>query len=145
MSKVQENDRVRITYSGALKCGIVFDSVYEESPYDFTLGVGSALLGLEKQIIGMKEGESKSLFIKPEEGFGEHRRDLVIKVNRSEISFNGDPTLGMTFQVPSTDGAKIWVEIVGLDKKTIEFDANHTLAGRELVYNVTLIKILSKD
>jgi len=145
MPKVKENDTVSVIYKGSLVCGIVFDFIHEEKPFEFTLGMGITISGFEKALIGMEEGTSKKVKIVPEDAFGNHSKDLIITMDRSQICFKGEPKLGMMFHVPNNNINNTYVEIIEIHEDIIKFDANHTLAGKCLIYEITLLKIISKD
>ena len=81
---VEMGDTVQVDYTGKLPDGTVFDTsdpevavsagVYQEGrPYQpLTVGVGAhnVIKGFEDGLLGMKEGESKTLSIAPEDGYG---------------------------------------------------------------------------
>ena len=142
-ARVKERDCVRVKYTGSLFCGIIFDFVHEDKPLEFSLGMGVVVAGFEKALIGMEAGEKKQVNVSPEDAFGEHRADLIVKIERSQLTFKGMPTLGMMFQIRSQNGEKAYIEIVDIDDDAVTFDANHILAGRELIYKIELLEIVA--
>jgi len=86
----KEGDTVALKYTGRLEDGTVFDSNVDPSfghtdPLEFTLGAGQMIPGFEKQVLGMKVGEKKTLTIPPEEAYGEMGRPPVIPPNATLI------------------------------------------------------------
>jgi len=148
MQKVKEGDYVTITYEGTLQSGEVFESATEESPFEFTLGQQSVFPSFESGIIGMKQGETKSIKVGPEEAYGLRRDDLVQTLNRKAFGDQNEPQPGMvvgmtmekdgqTHQVPA-----MIMEVNG-DQVTVDY--NHPLAGQELLYKITLITIAEAE
>ena len=82
----QAGDMVAMGYTGKLEDGTVFDSNLDPKfghvqPFIFTLGAGQVIPGWDKAIVGMKEGEKKTLVVPPEEAYGEEGIPGVIPPN----------------------------------------------------------------
>lgn len=72
MQTAKVGDTVLVHYTGKLQDGTVFDSsVSRGVPFSFTLGENRVIQGWEQGILGMTEGEKKTLTIPPELGYGE--------------------------------------------------------------------------
>ena len=88
--EAKAGDAVAMNYTGRLEDGTVFDSNIDPNfghtdPLEFTLGAGQMIPGFEKQVLGMKIGEKKTLTIPPEEAYGEMGRPPVIPPNATLI------------------------------------------------------------
>ncbi len=82
----QAGDIVSMNYTGSLTDGKVFDSnVLPEfnhvEPFQFILGAGQVITGWDKNIVGMKIGEKKTLEISPEDAYGANGIPGVIPPN----------------------------------------------------------------
>jgi FKBP-type peptidyl-prolyl cis-trans isomerase len=77
VAQAKMNDIVALHYTGSFTDGAVFDSSVDREPFEFTIGRGMVIPGLENGIVGMNEGESKTLTIPAEEAYGLHRKDLL--------------------------------------------------------------------
>ena len=82
----QAGDIVSMNYTGSLTDGKVFDSdVLPEfnhvEPFQFILGAGQVIPGWDKNIVGMKIGEKKTLEISPEDAYGANGIPGVIPPN----------------------------------------------------------------
>ncbi len=84
MARVKEGDTIVIQYIGRLEDGTVFDSTEGKNPLEFTVGEGEVVPGLEKGVIGMAPGESKSIVIPAEDGYGPHLKERVCELTKSE-------------------------------------------------------------
>ena len=142
MSKVKSGDTVKIHYTGKLEDGKVFDDSRERQPFNFVVGDGQVLPGIEKGVIGMETGDKKSIEIPAENAFGPRRKELVIEVAKSELPDQITPTLGQRLQMSQPDGGNIELIITDMNEETITLDANHPLAGQTLFFDLELVEIV---
>jgi FKBP-type peptidyl-prolyl cis-trans isomerase 2 len=141
MSQVKKGDKVKIHYTGKLKDGSTFDSSEGREPLEFTVGGNMVVPGFENGIIGMKKGENKTISISPEEAYGEHNAEQVSVVERTDLPEDMEPEVGMALQATGQDGSVIPVAITEVNDKTVTVDANHPLAGKELIFDLELVEI----
>jgi peptidylprolyl isomerase len=74
--KIQQGNKVKAHYEGTLEDGTIFDSSYQrENPITFQAGVGQMIPGFDNAVLGMEVGEKKTVTIKSEEAYGEHKPD----------------------------------------------------------------------
>ncbi len=142
--EVKKGDTVKIHYTARLKDGEVFESSKGHVPFQFTVGEGSVIPGLEKAIIGMKVGETKTIEVPPEEGFGPRREDLIFKVERNTIPSDINPFIGQNLQMRHPDGGIVNLVVTDMDDETITLDANHPLAGNTIIFDVELVEIVAQ-
>jgi peptidylprolyl isomerase len=143
MAQARSGDSVIVHYRGTLEGGTVFSSTYEEDePFEFTIGEGSALPSFENAVIGMSEGDKKSISILPEDAYGQHRRELVFTANRTEMPADMELEVGKRLRVRSRDGTMLLVTIAHITEDSVILDANDPLAGQTLKFEIELVKIL---
>ncbi|RMG71787.1 MAG: peptidylprolyl isomerase [Nitrospirae bacterium] len=142
MAQAKSGDRVRVHYSGFLEDGTVFDSSLDRDPLEFTLGEGMVIKGFEDAVMGMNEGESKTISIPSEEAYGPYREDLVAVVERRMVPPDIDPKVGLVLQLRTPDGQVTDVVVTDVTDETITIDANHPLAGKDLIFEIKLMEIL---
>jgi peptidylprolyl isomerase len=143
MAQAKVGDRVKVHYTGFLEDGSIFDSSLDGEPFELTLGEGAVIKGFEDAIVGMNEGESKTVSIPPEDAYGPYREDLVIVLDRAEVSLGFEPIVNMPLKLQSPDGKVFNVFVKSVTPDTIELDANHPLAGKELIFEIKLIEIVA--
>ena len=141
MGKVKANDTVRVHYTGKLIDGQVFDSSLERDPLEVTLGQGSLIPGFEKGLINMEVDENKTITIPKEEAYGEVRKELFQKVNKSDLPEEIKPEIGMGLVATNPDGSEQQLRVVEVEEEHIVIDANHPLAGHDLTFELTLVEI----
>jgi peptidylprolyl isomerase len=142
MAVVKKGDTVRIHYKGKLEDGTAFDSTEGGASLEFTVGKGEFLSGLENGVIGMETGTSKTLFIPAEEGYGLHRKDRVFEYDRKKLPEGFQPVEGQQMQMYRADGLPVSVTLVGVSESTVTMDCNHQLAGKNLIFDITLEEIV---
>lgn len=142
MLKAKLNDTVQVHYTVSLDDGNVFDSTEEREPFEFTIGKGMVIPGFEKGVIGMSEGETKTFKVSPQDGYGEYVEDLVVTIDKAFIPPHIKPEVGMVLRVHSPHGGIALVTVKEVKEDTVVLDANHPLAGKELTFNVRLLKIV---
>ncbi|WP_223477835.1 FKBP-type peptidyl-prolyl cis-trans isomerase [Oricola indica] len=141
MSEAQHGSKVHIHYTGKLTDGTVFDSSDGREPLEFELGAGQVIPGLDKAMRGMEVGQSKTVTIPSDEAYGPHHPEGVHVVERESLPPNVDTDLGSRLQASAQDGNVINLTVVAADDATVTLDANHPLAGRDLVFDVELVAV----
>lgn len=133
--------KVTLHFAVQLENGDIVDTNFEREPATFTVGDGNLLPGFEKALFGMYEGEHKTLVIKPEEGFGQRNPNNIQEIPRSQ--FNPELELKEGLMLSFADAQKM--ELPGVvqrfDEEVVVIDFNHPLAGRDILFEVAILKI----
>ena len=133
-------DRVRVTYVGRFADGTVFDSSEGNDPLEFTVGAGEVIAGFDQAVTGLVPGESRTVAIPPEQGYGLHLPEMMIDVGRSQIPEAHLLAVGNFLEVGTPDGARFEMRVVELTATTVKLDGNHPLAGKVLHFDVSLLE-----
>lgn len=141
MKKAKVGDNVKAHYTGKLDDGTVFDSSRDRGPLEFSIGQNQVIKGFEEAVVGMSEGESKTVTVASEEAYGAHREDLVITLQRSQIPANVELREGLHLQMRQQDGTVFNVMVSDLSDEQVTLDANHPLAGKDLTFEIELVEI----
>ena len=141
MDQVKNGDRVKIHYTGKLEDGNVFDSSQNRPPFDFVVGSGDVMPGIENGVIGMEVGDTKTIEILTEEAFGPRREELVAEVMKSELPSHITPEIGQRLQIRMPDDQNVTVTIHAMNEDTVTLDANHPLAAYTLLFDIELVEI----
>lgn len=141
MSKVKENDTVEVHYTGKLVNGQVFDSSLEREPLKVQLGQGQLIPGFEKALVNMAVNEKKTITIAKEEAYGEVHKELFQKVPKTALPQDMKPEVGMGLVGSNPDGKQQQFRIAEVQEDHIVVDANHPLAGQDLIFDLELISI----
>jgi FKBP-type peptidyl-prolyl cis-trans isomerase 2 len=135
-------DTVKVHYTGRLGNGTVFDSSIGRDPLQFTLGQGQMIQGFEQAIIGMAVGEHKTVSIPSAEAYGSYRDDLVVVMDRTNLPPDWKPEIGNQYYFTAPDGSLFQATVTEMTESTVTIDANHPLAGKDLIFDIELVEIV---
>jgi FKBP-type peptidyl-prolyl cis-trans isomerase SlyD len=116
----------------------MIDSSDENDPLQFIQGQGQIIPGLERELEGMKIGESKHVLVKAADGYGEYDPEQIVEMPKSDFpaDFALEPDMEVTFEDEDGSEHTAFVEEVSLE--TVTFNFNHPLAGNDLLFDVTV-------
>ena len=141
MSKVKENDTVRVHYTGKLSTGEIFDSSLEREPLEVQLGQGSLIPGFEQGLIDMVVAEKKTIEIPKEEAYGDVQKELFQEIAKEQLPAEIAPEIGMGLVAQGEDGSERQLIITEVRDNSIVVDANHPLAGQDLIFDLEIVEI----
>lgn len=145
MRRVQRGDRVQVVYTGWLGDETVFDSSIYSSLLLFTAGEGTVMPGLDQLVIGMSPGESKTEKIPSELAFGPYRHELSRRVAKAWVQAQDvKPKVDLGLEIRGTNGELVRMMITEVTDDRVTLNANHRLAGTDLVLQVELLAILDQ-
>jgi FKBP-type peptidyl-prolyl cis-trans isomerase 2 len=133
---VQDGDLIDVHYVGTLDDGSQFDSSRDRGvPFSFTVGTGQVIGGFDDAVRGGKVGDVNTVRIEPKDAYGEWSEDNVIEVPLNPEQ--DDVEVGETVYL--TNGQEVVVLEVTAD--TVKLDANHSLAGQALTFEIEILSI----
>ncbi len=144
MAQAKKGDTVKIHYTGKLNDGSVFDSSLNREPLEFTIGEGKIIPGIEQGVIGMIPGESKTINVLPDQAYGPHRPELVATIEKKEFPENMLLQEGKILQFSQPAGQVFRAKITRVTETDVTLDANHPLAGKDLIFDIELLEISGK-
>ena len=146
MAKAKSGDRVMVHYNGSLEDGTIFSSTYEEDePFEFTIGEESVLPSFQNAVIGMEEGEKRTISVPPEDGYGEHKTEFVLKMERAQAPPDLELEVGKRLQIRLNDGTTRVVTVMAISEDSVILDANDPLAGKTLQFEIELVQIVAGE
>lgn len=140
--EAQEGDSVRVRYIGRLENGELFDSSQTNLPMVFSIGAGQVIEGFDKAIIGMKEGDNKTVTIPPEEAYGLPDSNLTHQMLLGDFPPDITPAVGLMLEMGQPDGRTVQVLIEDIKGDTAYLNANNYLTGKTLIFELELIEII---
>lgn len=144
---VKEGDKVKLHYTGKLKDGTEFDSSKSREPFEFTIGGGQVIPGLEQAMIGKAAGENFTVEIPCEQAYGQRSDELVQQIERKYFAADQEIEVGQQFVIGQNDYQTI-VTIIDIkpgdtpEAAMVVVDANHPLASKDLVFDIELLEII---
>jgi peptidylprolyl isomerase len=139
--QAKQGDKVKIHYTGKLEDGDIFASSKNKEPIEFTLGQGQVIPGIEEAVEGMETGESKTVNIPPDKAYGPHRDELTQEIPKKEMPGDIKPQVGQRLNVKWSDGKETPVSVTDVSETSVIIDANHPLAGKDIVFELELVGI----
>jgi peptidylprolyl isomerase len=141
MSKAKKGDNVKVHYRGKLEDGTEFDTSAGREPLEFTIGEGMLIPGFENAVEGMAPGESKTITIPAEEAYGPYIKELVADFDKSQFPPDITPEVGTQLQIEQENEGKTLVRVISITGDKVTLDANHPLAGKDLIFDIDLVEI----
>ncbi|MHB8102495.1 MAG: FKBP-type peptidyl-prolyl cis-trans isomerase [Methanosarcina sp.] len=149
----KKGDYLLIDYTGRFEDGTLFDTTLKEkaiesgiydkekkyTPLFFRADTGQVVKGIDREVLGMKEGEEKILKILPEDAYGEYKKYLVQDIPLSRLELQVPPKTG---EIIITPGGRE-VKVLRSTETSATLDFNHELAGKTLILEIKIVSITS--
>ena len=136
---IAENCVVSINFRLTNDQGEVLDQSEEGTPLVYLHGAVGIIPALENELTGKSPGDSFSVTVTPEEGYGERQDQMVQQVPRTAFPEPDKLETGMQFQATAADGqTNLTVTLIEVGEDTVTVDANHPLAGMTLLFEGTV-------
>ena len=90
--------------------------------------------GFDVAVADMKVGEIKEIHLMPEEAYGQPNPDAIFTLEIEQLP-------GAEVYLSNQYGQPFPVKVTAKDEKTITFDANHEMAGKELNFKIELVEV----
>ncbi|MEI9933862.1 MAG: FKBP-type peptidyl-prolyl cis-trans isomerase [Ferruginibacter sp.] len=139
--QAKKGDKVKVHYTGKLLNGEQFDSSVGREPLEFTVGAGQMIKGFDAAIPGMIIGDKKTINIEAIDAYGERSEEAIIDFPKSNVPPDMKLEPGMQLTLNNEHGQPVPVIVVDVKDDVIILDANHFLAGKELVFDIELVEI----
>lgn len=170
IKQAKPGDQVKINFNGTLEDGTLFDTTYEDlgcgdgscdcgdddcncsddgcgcsgetGPMELEIGAGNFFPQVEEALVDMTTGDKKKVIIKTADAFGEYDAEQVNAVPRDQFPDDIDPKVGDNFELVNDDGEGMVVTVIDVDANEVTLDANHPLAGEDLIFELELVEII---
>ena len=137
---IEKGKTISFEYTLTLEDKEVIDTNVGTEPLTFTHGSSQIIPGLEDQMVGMKAGDTKTVTVKPEDGYGPVLKEAIIELKTEQIP-ETSRKIGAMLQTKSPDDQIIRGKISAIDDEKAIIDLNHPLAGKTLFFDVKIIDI----
>ena len=141
---------VTLHFSLALSTGEVIDSNLEKEPASFRIGDGSMLPGFESELLGLRSGDEIEKIISSVNAFGEvnqkNLQSFPIDKFRNLLEddlISTEPGCVVSFK--DTAGFDLPGVVKEISEKEVIVDFNHPLAGKDIVFKVKIVSVVSSD
>jgi len=133
---IKKGDRVNLRYIGKLEDGKKFDEGY----FEFEVGTGKVIPGIEEGVAGMEKGERKELTVPPQKGFGERKEELKTSFSKS-VLHGKEVKEGDVIDVRTQAGKVVQCLVDKVTEDEVTLDFNNPLAGKTLKFELEVIEV----
>ena len=109
-------------------------------PLEFIMGKSQIIPGLEKALIGMEIDEKSDIIVKAEDAYGQINEEAVQTLPIDQFA-GIDLVEGMTLYGQDDNGQSTQVVVKSFDDKEVTIDFNHPLAGKDLMFSITVASV----
>lgn len=117
--------------------GEIIDSSGDQ-PLEYLHGYHNIIPGLEKELDGLKMGESKDVVVAPQDAYGIYHPEALFDLPRSQFPPNFPVEIGRELRVRAENGQVLNARISHVEVDTVQIDTNHPLAGKELLFRTKI-------
>ena len=143
MTEVKNGDTVRLHYTGRLPDGTQFGTSEGRAPIEFTVGAGQVITGLETEVDGMAVGDRATVTIPANAAYGDRDENQVQSIPRDAIPGAIELRPGARLQANTRDGRNVELTVIEIGDDEVIVDANHPLAGKDLIFDIEVIEIIA--
>ena len=132
----------RTHYRGTFNDGTQFDSSYDRGePLEFICGAGQMIRGFDAAVADMEVGQIVDVHLMPEEAYGMADPNAIFTLEIAQLPGSEDLVVGQQVYLSNQYGQPFPVKVTAKEEKTITFDANHEMAGKELNFRIELVEV----
>ncbi len=139
--QINMSSLILMHYSIALTNGSEIENSFDDDPVEITMGNGDITEGMELALFGLKEGDTQTLTLTEEQGFGFRDEDNIHHMPLSDFPEDLQPEVGLSYSFESPDNGEIPGTVLSMSKDSAEIDFNHPLAGQQIVFTVEILGI----
>ena len=142
MQIVKSGDKVKVHYHGRLNNGDTFDKSEGREPLEFEVGSGMVIKGFDDGVTGMSVGDKKTISIPFNEAYGPKNPDMIIDMPKDRFPKDIELEIGMPLAMSDGQGQQFEVIVTQVKEDSVVLDANHPLAGQDLIFDLELVEIV---
>ena len=140
--KVENGNSLKVHYIGTLNDGTEFDNSYKRGePIEFQVGSGQLIKGFDDGVLGMSQGEKKTINIPAAEAYGEYDDQALQMIGRENLPEDFEFVLGAQVVGQNQMGMPLKAVIKDVQEGGITLDFNHPLAGQDLNFELEVVEI----
>jgi len=141
-NQIQDGNIVTIHYTGRFRDGTQFDNSHERGqPLTTTVGSGELIAGFNNALVGMNEGENKTVTILAEDAYGTRHPEAVTTLERAAFPEGTELAAGMPIPLMNEDGDHLMATITEVTDESVTADLNHPLAGEDLIFEIEVLNV----
>ncbi|MDE1191707.1 MAG: FKBP-type peptidyl-prolyl cis-trans isomerase [Arachidicoccus sp.] len=112
------------------------------SPLEFEVGSGQVIPGFDDGVTGLEIGEKRTVQIPAEQAYGPVEEEQIVEFPKDQFPPDMTPEVGMPLQMSNNQGQTFQVVVKEVKDDVVILDANHPLAGKDLIFDIELVDIV---
>jgi FKBP-type peptidyl-prolyl cis-trans isomerase 2/predicted Fe-Mo cluster-binding NifX family protein len=133
---IRDGRMVTVEYELKDVDGAVLNSSSETGPMRFIFGAGQIFPAVEQALAGLEPEANVVAAVSAADGFGDRDEARVVEAPRAQLP--PDVVVGAMVSAQDEQGRRFPLRVVHLDENVARLDANHPLAGKDLVFDLTV-------
>lgn len=97
--------------------------------------------GFDAAVADLEVGQTVDVHLMPEEAYGMPDPNAIFTLEIAQLPGAEDLEVGQQVYLSNQYGQPFPVKVTAKDEKTITFDANHEMAGKELNFQIELVEV----
>jgi FKBP-type peptidyl-prolyl cis-trans isomerase 2 len=138
---IENGTIVNVHYVGKFTDGTVFDSSEGDGVLRFEIGSGQIIPGFERALIGKQAGDKITVNIEPAQAYGEYNQELLVEVSKDRVPEDIQEGMQLQAMSPENENEVTTVVVSKVSEDKVVLDANHPLAGKELVFDIEVVSL----
>jgi FKBP-type peptidyl-prolyl cis-trans isomerase SlyD len=149
--EIGPNKTASLTYVLTLaEDGSEIENVSEENPAPFNFGVNQLLPVFEKNLHGLKSGDSFEFILRAEDAYGPVDPYAIFDIPKDTFEVDGkvdEKMIQLGNKIPMTDdeGNKHLGKIIKIHNESLTMDFNHPLAGKDLLFKGKVLEVVDSN
>jgi FKBP-type peptidyl-prolyl cis-trans isomerase 2 len=135
---IEKGSKVKVHYTGKLEDNNIFDTSVDGEPLEFVVGEGRLIPGFENGVMGLSQGDKKTIELGVDEAYGPVREELFNQVPIENLPEGVE--VGQILQAQTEQGP-INVVVTEINETMAKVDANHPLAGKKLIFELEVLEV----
>src|SRR5699024_2562290 len=103
---------------------------------------GQVIKGFDEGVKGMQVGEKKTVEIAVDDAYGQKSTEMIFEFPKTQFPDDMTPEVGQQLMMSNGSGQSFPVTITEVKEESVLLDANHPLAGQDLIFNIELVEIV---
>ncbi|MPQ76209.1 peptidylprolyl isomerase [Hydrogenovibrio sp. JE_KL2] len=143
LKRVSETSELEIQFKLSLLDDTVVERTEEDEVFVFQVGDGQFLAKLDELLVGLEEGTRAKFTLMPEDAFGQPDPMNFQTMKKTDFPEGMQLTEGHVIGFNTPTGDEIPATVYQIKEDEVVMDFNHPLAGQPLIFDVTIVKVLS--
>jgi len=139
---IKDGAQVSLEYTLRLEDQTVLESNVGKDPMVYHQGAHEIVPGLERSLEGHAKGDTARIVVQPADGYGDIDPKAIQEVKKSLIPETARK-VGAQLEAKGQDGESLFPRVTAVTEETVTLDFNHPLAGKVLLFDVTVLDVQS--